>query len=521
MKYFLVPLTLLLLCTSNLVGQSLQIKEVNTESYPRITLQVVDRNPMPLEKTNVQLFEENNPADSVTIVTSNPISRPYKRVFILFENSHFASFDAQRNYLKTFLSNSMKSFSNEDELYFSEFDWTLPDGKVLKSEGIYKGKKEQIGDIVTSIKKPGANGKTHESTELNTALIEALEYLDNIPEDPQFEKAIILFSSEFSNIYNSIHTPESIILSARKKNIPIYTVRYPRMAPKYTLSKITESTYGVHLGIDLSKDQEEQILDFQKVIEEMTKRAAGNQYLISYTTGTPPGSKPLAIKLMLTKDPVSAETILITPSYVQYVLMDTIRLSIAGGVTLLVVLGIILVLLNLRNKGIREKQENERKLLSIQEESRREIEKQEKHLEKLENERKDTKERDTISRREKEMEKAIQSSIFRFRQIPRVPFLSGQDGSNYPLGIMNLIGRNPQEGCTLLLSDSTVSKKHAYILFERISEDQAPEDNYTFYLVDLGSSNGTFVNGQQVFTPVNLKNGDLIKFGTISLTFRL
>jgi pSer/pThr/pTyr-binding forkhead associated (FHA) protein len=84
-----------------------------------------------------------------------------------------------------------------------------------------------------------------------------------------------------------------------------------------------------------------------------------------------------------------------------------------------------------------------------------------------------------------------------------------------------LVGRGQQEGCSLVLGDSTISRKHAHILFERISLDQAPEENYSFFLVDLGSSNGSFVNERQVSSPVMLKNGDLIRFGKVNLTFRL
>jgi hypothetical protein len=520
MKHIIIILSFVIL-SGQLSGQSMQIREVKSESYPLIELEVFDRNPSPWRKGAVRILEDNKPLDSVSIVSATSEVRPSKRVFILFENSHFPSFDPQRNYLKAFLSESLKFFSDKDELYFSEFDWTLPNGKVLRPEGIYKGKKDQIEDIVAGIKKPASNGKTHESTELNTAMMEALEYLHEIPDDPQFEKAILLFSSEFSNIYNSIHTPESIILSSRQKNIPIYSVRYPRMAPKYSLAKITESTYGMHYQIDLAKNRTDLVAGFGKVIEQINNRAVGNLYRISYTTAIPPGSKPVTVKIVQSDDPFQPETVLLTPGYVQYVLMDPLRLAVAGAIIFLFIVLILLLVLSQRKKRIKEKQENDRKLQSIKDESRKEIEKQEKQLEKLENDRMAQKEREFVSQREQEKEKAVQASVARFRQMPRIPFLSGQDGGNYPLAVVNLIGRSQQEGCTLVISDSTISRKHAYILFERTSPDQAPQENYSFYLVELGSSNGTFLNEQQVLSPVMLKNGDLIRFGKVNLTFRL
>ena len=61
------------------------------------------------------------------------------------------------------------------------------------------------------------------------------------------------------------------------------------------------------------------------------------------------------------------------------------------------------------------------------------------------------------------------------------------------------------------LSFSWISRKHAMIQVE---------ENGGHYLIDLGSANGTFVNGKRIYTPVNLKTGDLIKVGNTSLSFR-
>lgn len=58
---------------------------------------------------------------------------------------------------------------------------------------------------------------------------------------------------------------------------------------------------------------------------------------------------------------------------------------------------------------------------------------------------------------------------------------------------------------------SWVSRKHAMI--------QA-EANGRLNLIDLGSSNGTFVNGRRIYTPVCLENGDCIGIGHTRLLFR-
>jgi adenylate cyclase len=61
-----------------------------------------------------------------------------------------------------------------------------------------------------------------------------------------------------------------------------------------------------------------------------------------------------------------------------------------------------------------------------------------------------------------------------------------------------------------VLPDRWISRNHA--MFQGT-------DNGQFYLIDLGSRNGTFVNGRRVSVPVILSDGDLITFGQTELQF--
>ncbi len=72
------------------------------------------------------------------------------------------------------------------------------------------------------------------------------------------------------------------------------------------------------------------------------------------------------------------------------------------------------------------------------------------------------------------------------------------------------IGRSRKNN-QVVLDDATVSRQHAKIKLE--------DDN--FYLYDLGSANGTFVNDEQIREPRKLKDGDVIKFGEMELIFKI
>jgi DNA-binding winged helix-turn-helix (wHTH) protein len=73
----------------------------------------------------------------------------------------------------------------------------------------------------------------------------------------------------------------------------------------------------------------------------------------------------------------------------------------------------------------------------------------------------------------------------------------------------NVIGREPD--ATIQVDSPGVSRHHARIL---VSDGDAT-------LEDLGSKNGTRVNGGRIATPVQLSDGDEIGLGAVSLTFRV
>jgi DNA-binding winged helix-turn-helix (wHTH) protein len=73
----------------------------------------------------------------------------------------------------------------------------------------------------------------------------------------------------------------------------------------------------------------------------------------------------------------------------------------------------------------------------------------------------------------------------------------------------NILGRD--QDSIVWIDDMSVSRHHARII---VSERDA-------ILEDLGSKNGTCVGGTKIDSPVNLRDGDEIQIGLVSLTFRV
>ena len=76
-----------------------------------------------------------------------------------------------------------------------------------------------------------------------------------------------------------------------------------------------------------------------------------------------------------------------------------------------------------------------------------------------------------------------------------------------PAGARVAIGRG--RDCELVLITDSASRRHAEVY----------ADGAEFYVRDLGSKNGTFVNGQPVTRPHALRPGDRIAVGTTSITY--
>ncbi|MBU5310541.1 FHA domain-containing protein [Tissierella carlieri] len=61
----------------------------------------------------------------------------------------------------------------------------------------------------------------------------------------------------------------------------------------------------------------------------------------------------------------------------------------------------------------------------------------------------------------------------------------------------------------IVVKDPFVSKRHFQII----------EDEGDYYLEDLNSANGTYLNGDKIFDVVRLNDGDIIRIGQIEFLF--
>src|SRR5205085_8183657 len=81
-------------------------------------------------------------------------------------------------------------------------------------------------------------------------------------------------------------------------------------------------------------------------------------------------------------------------------------------------------------------------------------------------------------------------------------WLEAADGTRYPIRGSCSLGRTPANA--IVLDSPKVSRRHALIHLQNIGE---------LWLIDFGSSNGTFLNKRRIHYPIRLSDGDQITIG--------
>ncbi|WP_409228877.1 FHA domain-containing protein [Gudongella sp. SC589] len=89
----------------------------------------------------------------------------------------------------------------------------------------------------------------------------------------------------------------------------------------------------------------------------------------------------------------------------------------------------------------------------------------------------------------------------------RIDSLPYNLSDSYPVEAELTLGR--QKDNTIQIKDPYISKRHFRII----------KDEEEFFLEDLGSSNGTYLNGEKIHDVVRIGKGDIIKVGELEFIF--
>jgi len=87
-------------------------------------------------------------------------------------------------------------------------------------------------------------------------------------------------------------------------------------------------------------------------------------------------------------------------------------------------------------------------------------------------------------------------------------WLENAEGRRWPVAATCSLGRSATND--IIIDDGKVSRRHALV---------HKQDNAEYLVIDLGSGNGTYLNGRRVVQPTRLANGDMLQLGDHRLSF--
>jgi len=87
-------------------------------------------------------------------------------------------------------------------------------------------------------------------------------------------------------------------------------------------------------------------------------------------------------------------------------------------------------------------------------------------------------------------------------------WLESGDGRRWPVAATCSLGRSATNH--IVIEDGKVSRRHALV---------HKQDDAEYWVIDLGSGNGTYINGRRVTQPTRLSNGDSLQLGDHALSF--
>jgi len=487
-----------------LLAQPAILNRTDTRNYPEIEVVFHDRNPGKKTKTNFRLLE-NKQETAFSLESAEDSTNGNRDILILLEYPEWAEYQAQVAFFINLLEQHAAQLAGKGNRYrLAVFDWTGPDGKVLQWIQQEPGHDPKVlKQLLQSLPPPQTVARREHSTEIYPALSEAMDFIGALP-DKQHTHAILLLSAGFSNIYNDKFDDAELIAVGRRKDIPVYSLRYPRMSQKYNLAKVCEGTYGLHHGIDPANTTQTYSL-FKALLDAIVPRSKGRDYTLRFTT-TQTAGPDMQAELMLS----SAESLSIR--WQKPGLIATInRRPWLWSLFLLPILFSGWLFMRLHQK----RKQREASFLAEQaaqiDAVRKEAEEDKAQQKALrEQEKKRALAAETAANEQARYEK-LRAALHSLQRSPRLVNASGQS-----LAITEpewRIGR--AEGNALVVDNPAVSREHACILFGACPGMPAAEAAGRFFIHDLQSSNGTLHNGRLLKSPPynELRSGDAIGIG--------
>lgn len=488
MKKFLSFFTLILLLAS-VNAQSISIGITDTAQYPTLKTRVsVLNNANPTENDFKVIDYDGTILKFKLVKVNEPTQNKDASIFFLIEQSPYTA-GKTLDEIKTGLSEGLTSLGSKYYVNVGTFGKAAANGGFKPLSIEYTKDAPAAGFMVANI--ANSPDSTKRTSDIFKGIDEALDYIINRKNLPPNRMLFVLGVG--LNKSGSPIKADDIIAKAQKNNIAIYSLAY-NTGYKYAadnLKRIADQTEGKSKLISSAPDITNLVQDY---VEEYNNRVSNRALIeLEYETDAPADGKEHTIAIDYQGQRASA--IYIAPTSATNFLNLSLYIIIALVVLALVALSVYFAIAQRRKREANNTAQDKR-FKDMEEKNQRlqdEIKKRQ-----LTNPGSDLKAK-------ADPKKTIISTATANPVLTVNTTTQGSQKFNLkPTKIT--IGRAQTNDITI--AEQSVSSNHAEIIIE----------NGNYVLVDLNSTNGTFVNGKRI-TKHPLTNADSIRMGAAELTF--
>jgi hypothetical protein len=467
-------------------AQDIQILAVDSSLYPAIKLKIVYKGKSSFNSEQL-ILKQNEKNLPFAIHESSPGSAPEKgrAVFFLIEANGNTSGKALGN-IKEGIIESFDNLDPKDLLnvgWFSSFD--LDSSNMQVTNRVFSVDHKNISNLIRD--KISAKKDSLRFSDLNRSILSGLEFFAKQPNLPKNRMFIVLSVDRDNSVTYKVNSSECISKS-REFGIPIFSITYLANDSAYSsgrISRISDKTGGKNSEAHSQIEIINVLTDFYNTPAPASLEESFYDVEFTANAELNPSKAKIDInfngnrQILIIGDPNTGS--LIPQDYKKY-----LWYSIA-------ILGIIVMIMLLINLFSRKGRQPIEELGST-----------------VDSDLSTTTEKKNSNTRPKSMftEEKASAPIIAKPAGPSV--LLSLQGRTMPFVITQketTIGRHDSND--IPIPEQTVTGKHAKIVLE----------NGILTLVDLGSTNGTFVNGVRIRSQ-ELKSGDRFRLGNVEMTLK-
>ncbi len=485
------------------------VRAINTSNFPQVQGKLWVRDPEGIKTDGIQFYEDDQPVKVNFDAFQKPDSvASNKAILFLIRNT---ANKTEMQWYKDVLAASFKNGTIKpgDKVEIVGFS-CLVDKQILFPTKL--NFTDNVQDLLARIDKIKDNPRIEYQGRAQThiAINEALNLLE--AQNLSLPTGLFVVSDDRSmplELAGELPGPRS-----RRLNIPIYGITYSKKSTYYDIEALCAQTYGRYIMVSTNdiKSVSKEVASF---LTDFENRHAGLYYPFSYTSTFEKDGKNHTVKID-SKDGQSGFSLPVPSKNIIELIQDNPLIS---GVIFILFIGLIVVIVMMykKNKLKKEELEIQRKkefaeMEQHQRSAEQKLSQQEMELQRMKEEERREAEAAMKAKQEQlqaqEDELQLQKMLER-GNFPWFEFRFGNETGSYQIQTPRLtVGRDANNVWTI--NHPTVSRNHFQLYFK----------NYVYTIRDLNSSNGIFVNDMKV-TETELKHGDCIQVGEITLTFHI